>query len=241
MDTPAKPAPAPEHSCDPTGPKSHAPFLVAGAVLLALCPLTWSIDGPIHQWAQSISLGGDIRRTLETIQQFGDGATVALSCILIYLLDPSQRKRIWILILTVLAVSACTLLLKMSFGRPRPVFEDPSYLCGPFGTYPVFSNTSATGLELRSPWQFWLKGVSNLWSFPSSHTSGATALGLSLWWLYPRLKPLIVVLLIIVATSRVILNAHYITDVLAGAAVGLIIAPLLLEHALKHALKHAKH
>jgi membrane-associated phospholipid phosphatase len=207
--------------------------LITGLILLALCFATWPIDGATHQWAKSISLGGDIRRTLETAQQFGDLLTVTLSCTLILLLDsrdPSQvRRRVLTIILTVLAVAACTYILKMAFGRPRPVLADPSFMTGPLGTYPLSTSSSPTGFELRSPWAFWHKGTSDLWSFPSSHTSGAAALGLSLWWFYPRLKWLVIFLIITVAIARVILKAHYPSDVLIGAAVALLIAPLILK------------
>jgi membrane-associated phospholipid phosphatase len=189
------------------------------------------VDGVIHEWARGVVLGGDVRRTLETVQQFGDAATVALSCVLIVLLDPAHRRRVVTVVITALAVAACAYVLKMAIGRPRPVLGDANFLCGPLGTYPLKDALSQSGWELRSPWQFWLKGTSDLWSFPSSHTSGATGLGLALWWLYPRIKPLVIVLIVVVGAARVILNAHYLSDVLAGAAVGLIIAPLVLRRA----------
>ncbi|MBU6412986.1 MAG: phosphatase PAP2 family protein [Planctomycetes bacterium] len=204
-------------------------FLIIGLILLALCFAIWPIDGAVHTWAKSVSLGGDIRRTLETAQQFGDALTVTLSCVLILLLDPHHRRRVITIVITILAVAACTYILKMAFGRPRPVLADPSFMTGPLGTYPVTSASSATGFELRSPWLFWHKGTSDLWSFPSSHTSGAAALGLSLWWFYSRLKWLVLLLIITVAIARVVLKAHYPSDVLAGAAVALIIAPMMLK------------
>lgn len=197
-----------------------------GLALIASCLLTWSIDAPVHEWAKGVSLGGDVRRTMETVQQFGDAATVTLSCILILLLDPARRRRVLDIVITVLAVAACTYLLKMTFGRPRPVLEDPAFLSGPLGTYPL---AVGDGFELRSPWHFWIKGTSNLWSFPSSHTSGAMALGLSLWWFYPRLKWLMVALIVVVGVSRVVLKAHYLSDVLAGAGVALLVAPMTLN------------
>lgn len=227
---PTSPAPtATPHDGTVATRRNSASFLIAGLILLACCFATWPIDGHIHTWAKSISLAGDIRRTLETAQQFGDALTVTLSCILILLLDPHHRRRVLTIVITILAVAACTYILKMTFGRPRPVLADPSFMTGPLGTYPLSSSSSPTGFELRSPWLFWLKGTSDLWSFPSSHTSGATALGLSLWWFYPRLKWLVIFLIITVAAARVVLKAHYLSDVLAGAAVALLIAPLVLK------------
>jgi membrane-associated phospholipid phosphatase len=201
-------------------------FLIIALILFCLCFATWPIDAAAHQWAKSISLGGDIRRTLETVQQFGDALTVTLSCILILLLDPAHRRRVLTIVIAILAVALCTYILKMAFGRPRPVLADPSFMAGPLGTYPL---ATGDGFTLRSPWLFWMKGTSDLWSFPSSHTSGATALGLSLWWFYPRLKWLVIFLIITVAIARVILKAHYPSDVIAGAAVALLIAPLMLK------------
>jgi membrane-associated phospholipid phosphatase len=55
------------------------------------------------------------------------------------------------------------------------------------------------------------------WSFPSQHSAVAVAFAFALW---P--SPLPVVLALAICASRVLIGAHYLGDVLAGIAVGLV-------------------
>jgi len=90
-------------------------------------------------------------------------------------------------------------LLKYTFQRARPSFEAPLVSLSTF-------------------------------SFPSGHTTGATVLyGMLAAWLVchcraPALRVLIVavalLMIVLVALSRLYLGAHYLSDVLAGMAVG---------------------
>lgn len=68
-------------------------------------------------------------------------------------------------------------------------------------------------------------------SFPSGHTAAATAVAASLAFAEPGLAPLVVPLAGLIGYSRVRLRVHYVSDVLAGAALGLggaIVATRLL-------------
>ncbi len=57
-------------------------------------------------------------------------------------------------------------------------------------------------------------------SFPSGHTITAFAVATSLGLFYPGLAPGLLFCAISVAASRVMLGMHFLTDVLAGAAIG---------------------
>lgn len=61
-------------------------------------------------------------------------------------------------------------------------------------------------------------------SFPSGHTLHAAAFSVVAIAFYPALAWLLVPFTILVATSRVVLGLHYPSDVLAGAALGGLIA-----------------
>jgi membrane-associated phospholipid phosphatase len=63
-------------------------------------------------------------------------------------------------------------------------------------------------------------------SFPSGHTCLAFATAATLAIMIPRWRPAFYALASVVAVERVVENAHYVTDVLAGAAVGTIAAHL---------------
>jgi undecaprenyl-diphosphatase len=69
-------------------------------------------------------------------------------------------------------------------------------------------------------------------SFPSGHTAAATAVAASVALAQPVLAPLLVPLAVLVGYSRVRLRVHHVSDVVAGAALGLagaIVATKLLE------------
>jgi membrane-associated phospholipid phosphatase len=76
---------------------------------------------------------------------------------------------------------------------------------------------------------FTLQG--SLWnSFPSGHSTTAFALAASLSIFYPRLRPLWVACALILAISRVMVDAHYLSDVCAGAFLGWLSAALFLKY-----------
>jgi undecaprenyl-diphosphatase len=57
-------------------------------------------------------------------------------------------------------------------------------------------------------------------SFPSGHTITAFAVALSVSAFYPRLLPELLFCAASVALSRIVLGMHFLSDVLAGAAIG---------------------
>lgn len=59
-------------------------------------------------------------------------------------------------------------------------------------------------------------------SFPSGHTAAATAVATSVAIAQPSLAPFVMPLAALVGYSRVRLRVHYVSDVLAGAALGLV-------------------
>lgn len=65
-------------------------------------------------------------------------------------------------------------------------------------------------------------------SFPSGHTMHATAFSIVVLAYYPALFWLVVPFALLVALSRPILGLHYPSDVLAGAALGAVIAGISL-------------
>jgi lipid A 4'-phosphatase len=91
-------------------------------------------------------------------------------------------------------------LLKFIFGRPRPklLFANAAY--------------DFTWLGLRP----------DHWSFPSGHSATIVALVTSLWFLWPRHLLFYGLVAAIVALSRVVVGAHYLSDVIAGALVAVL-------------------
>lgn len=92
--------------------------------------------------------------------------------------------------------------LKRGIGRPRPFIDCPGIRCC---TPPLDRG-----------------------SFPSGHTLHAVAFTLILAAHYPALAVPLWAYAALVAASRVVLGLHYPSDVLAGAATGLLTAALAL-------------
>ena len=129
--------------------------------------------------------------------------------------DPARaarlRRLLWAAIFVFLAVALSGLLtdlLKILFGRARPVLLVREGYAG---------------------WQpFALKG--KLHAFPSGHANTIAALALALGLLWPRLMKPMLLLAVVVVLTRVAVGAHYLSDVIAGAAVG-VVTTLWLHHA----------
>jgi len=96
-------------------------------------------------------------------------------------------------------------ILKPMIGRARPVLLDR---VGVYGFHPFAYHA-------------------NYNSFPSGHATTAFALAFALIALWPRGRPLLIAFAIAIALSRVMVNAHYLSDVCAGAAVGWLTVVLL--------------
>ena len=112
-------------------------------------------------------------------------------------------ERFHALLASVLAVATgigLFLELKRAFRRPRPCALEPHCWA-----------------QLLPPDQF---------SFPSGHTITAFAVATSLGGFYPELLSGLLFCAISIAASRVVLGMHFLSDVVAGAALGATLGAL---------------
>lgn len=191
------------------------PTLLGVGVGAALFPF----DGPLGDAARALGadLGGDLRRELAFIGQFGAITSLIIVAWAVWALDPARRRRLPELAIAAVGASVGCLFLKMLIGRPRPKFDDPGVLLGPWGAYPIDPEVG-----VRHAWEIGSGISSDLWAMPSSHTAAAVALSAILIGWYPRLRALAVTLAVLVALSRLLFGAHYPSDLAVGAAVGWI-------------------
>lgn len=64
-------------------------------------------------------------------------------------------------------------------------------------------------------------------SFPSGHSATALSVGTALALLFPRWRVPVILFAIVVMFSRVVINKHYLSDILVGGYVGLLTAVFL--------------
>ncbi len=107
----------------------------------------------------------------------------------------TARKRAWIFMIAAMASSGIIgVAAKFVIGRDRPRF--------------LFENAGATFHPFRMN-----TGDS---SFPSGHAQSITSAMLALAVIYPPLRPAFLVCAALIAASRIIIGAHYASDVLGG-------------------------
>lgn len=197
------------------GRRAWAPPLVVG---LLVAVLILPLDPWLSKGLQSIRFGGDLRREINAFQQYGQGVSCALIALVIWLQDPPRRRRLadWGVALALAGIAVT--LLKGFVGRPRPKFDDPFFFLGPFGAYPIKPDGG-----VRYAWEVWGGISSDLWSMPSSHTVYAVVMAVFIGAVYPRLRVLAGAVAGLVGLARVLTGAHYPSDVVVGASLGLAI------------------
>lgn len=96
-------------------------------------------------------------------------------------------------------------IVKRLIGRARPFASDMGnpFLYAPFG---------------------WKQAYASL---PSGHATNAFAAAVAIGALWPRARPVMWIYAVLIAVSRVVVNAHHPSDVIAGAIVGTVGALLV--------------
>ena len=179
-------------------------------VLIEAISIIW-IDRPLADFFHKAGTG--LKPFFEIVQCFGIGYPYLVASGLAFVVmrwggrwerlrprGPAMRAAAIIPGFIFAAVAASGLvvdLLKVLFGRTRPklLFAGGAYDFG------------------------WLGLRSDDWSFPSGHAATAAAVATALWCLWPRPLYLYVAAAALVALSRVWIGAHYLSDVIAGAAI----------------------
>ncbi len=189
---------------------------------LILAVLFFPFDGVISRSLKDLKLGPDFRVELQTLQQYGQFSVTVIGMAIIWLLDPQRRQRLLDWLAAVAVATFSCFLLKICIGRPRPKFDDPTTFVGLWSAYPFPTKTGQT--IFRYAWDLTSRHPWDLWSMPSSHAALATVMSVFLAYLYPRLRPFCVAMVIMVGVCRVLFRDHYVTDVCLGVAVGYVIA-----------------
>jgi len=189
------------------------------AVVVALMVVLFSsaqIDVSLAQAIKVIEVKGDPREILTVAETFGHGVGVILVLIAVWMLSPISRKFVPRLVAASLGAGLAADVVKLCVARTRPrsfEFATDSTVWDTFGGFfPPFDSTGA------------------MQSFPSAHSATAVGFAVALAVCFPRGKWLFYILAVLTCFSRMQVGAHYLSDVLVGAAIGIGVARLSLKY-----------
>lgn len=141
-------------------------------------------------------------RIMVFFTSLGDNGIIWIILLIVLLSGKKTRNKGVVLLITVIAVFILTNYLKEEFHRVRP-YEYMNFI--------PKVKTSGTS------------------SFPSAHSAVAFAVFGVYYFYNLRYKYVIGVIALIIAVSRFYLEVHYLSDVLAGIALGLTVSYILFH------------
>lgn len=185
--------------------RTDAVAMVCAAIVVAL---VWHFaDAPMTAWAERVQ-SSSVQDTIRYANRFGGGMNPVMVILFFLLAGVVYRLERWIAYAVAMALSGTAAgiavqIVKYTAGRTRP-----ELWLGPF----QHARAAAT-------------------SFPSGHTVGAFALAGVLMLSSPSRTMRIAAFLLAlsVAVSRVLAFRHWTSDVLASAAIGMIIAAVVVR------------
>jgi len=165
--------------------------------LLAAAGLMMLIERTGLRTTLVLNFKGDVKRETRWLAQYGQALCTTIAAILVFQLDPHGPRRVWPLLIASFGASLVATVIKRLTGRVRPNRPDAGKFLGPS-----------------------LKHANFRESFPSSHSASAVAMSAILAADYPRAAATFWSLAIACAALRYVLDAHWLSDVLGGIAVG---------------------
>lgn len=122
--------------------------------------------------------------------------------------NPAYTARALYLVACVFLVNIVCLVIKVTLSRARP---DLFFAHNQFGFY-------------------WFKLKPSYWSFPSGHTTTIISVASGLGVVFPRYFYALLSLALLVAASRVLLYYHYLSDVMSGFYLSVMVVGLFTQY-----------
>lgn len=191
---------------------SDTHLYVVGVILWLLAAASvFTLDGPLARY-DFTHVRGDLRRLVQLSEVFAHGTGVGMILISLWVLDRDRRLYVPRVAVLAFVPGIFTRVGKLLVSRHRPE---------PFGWDGTASKSFIGFPGNPNEWE--------LQSFPSGHTATAVGLALALSSLYPRGRVLFAVLAMLAASQRVLSDAHFLSDTLAGAGIACIVAAIIRE------------
>ncbi len=166
---------------------------------------------------------GDLRKAIALFELLGHGLGALLIIIAVAVLDPAKRRRLGQLAACAFGAGSLNLVAKLLIGRTRPHEFWSTEMPAKIGETFLSGSPWPTALHGQLAWD------SALQSFPSGHSALAAGLAVGLAHFYPQGRYYFAFLALMVMLQRVQSGAHYPSDTLAGAALGVTVATMCLD------------
>ena len=168
-------------------------------------------------------LSGDMIRITRLCELFAHGFGVFVVAVGIYALAPKARVAIPRVVVCAFWPGLVAHFLKLQVARFRPIsyFDAESQANFP-------SDLTATWIGWLRNWD--LNTIYAQQSFPSAHTATVWGFAIGMIWAFPRGKYLFIFLATMASIQRVVEHAHWPSDVLIGAAVGILCGGALQQN-----------
>ena len=193
-----------------------------------------NFDLNVFAWIQSIQ-SGILNTIMVVITTLGDEGIFFIALGLVLMCFKKHRKAgIAVLVALLVMEVGNNLILKELLARPRPFYIfNPDAIPLDHKYYPeLFEKVAASVERLPELAARWVETyrfpnlvhAPSSWSFPSGHTSSAFAAAIAVLWYNRKIGIPTVVFAALMGFSRIYVQVHYCTDVLAGALVGIVYA-----------------
>jgi membrane-associated phospholipid phosphatase len=192
------------------------PWLLAGAAVVGAAFL---LDDRVVT-ALDVTQDPALKQFAKICSEAGEGWVIAVvgilfSLVYFFLRKPQVAARIFFVALTSELVGLASVFLRLTFGRARPLNHDV-----PPGFYGLWHDGH------------WIAGQFKFSSFPSGHAATAAGLVAAAWLLTRRWALALMPYALLVMWSRIALECHHLSDVLASTMLAIVMAvwlkPLLL-------------
>lgn len=187
-------------------------WLTAGVLLLLSIFSIAILDHISSGFISTHSIPDELSDLLQAAEHFGTPYGAVLILVTVWLTHPALRSRVSRTFFAAVAGGLLADLVKLCVSRTRPK---------------AFDFDQSIWSSFTGAFQ-WGAGGSKHQGFPSAHTAFAIAFGVMLGELFPKARRWFWCLGALVACQRVATLAHFPSDVLAGAAVGLLTARYFL-------------
>jgi membrane-associated phospholipid phosphatase len=197
------------------------------AICLLLASAAFAIDLPLARFALEGRLPGDLFRALNFAEVFAHGLGVVTICLVIFVLDPLNRRALFRIGFCAFGAGLLASALKLVTARQRPhafLHQTEARIGGVWDTF--------LGFLPRVMQQVQDPGSHTVQSLPSAHTATAVGFAFALAWRYPRGKWLFATFAVMAALQRIAVGAHYLSDTLAGSAVGALFVGICFDRRL---------